>query len=340
MPHAPLSFWKTLPKPILMLSPMAGVTDSAFRQLAKTFGADVVFTEFISSDGLHYGRGRNERLEFDESERPVVCQIFGSKPEFFFEAARRIEEEGFDGVDINFGCPAKKVVKSGGGITMLRDLDRCYEIVQATCEAVKAIPVSVKTRKSVGCVGKNGEKLQTRHTVLELIEKIKNLPVEALILHGRTFETPFVGDPDFDIIREAKQRFNGVVLANGGITNPEKAKEMLERTGADGIALARGAIGRPWLFRQIRDYLSMNAYVEPSFDAIQKIALDHAQKLIALKGEGKGIQEMRKHLLWYVRGNRRARELRRELATVTSLFDIEKIFSCEQSDYPLLLAKK
>lgn len=320
------SFWDTLPKPILMLSPMAGVTDSAFRSLAKRFGADVVFTEFISSDGLHYSDEMNDRLQFDESERPVVCQIFGSNPEFFYEAARRIEDEGFDGVDINFGCPAKKVVKSGGGITMLRDLDRCYAIVQATCEAVKSIPVSLKTRVSVGCVSEDGKKLKERRTVLDLLDRVKDLPVSALTLHGRTYEAPFAGDPDFEVMRQAREKFHGVFLANGGITTPEKAKEMLERTGADGIALARGVYGRPWLFRQIKDFLRSGAYTEPDRSAIRKLALEHSEKLAHLKGDAKGAREMRKHLMWYVRGWDGAKEIRQSCARVENLADIKRLF--------------
>lgn len=309
-----------------MLSPMAGVTDSAFRQLAKKFGADVVYTEFISTAGLHFSPDApHERLEFTEEERPVVCQIFGSEPEFFYQAAQRIENEGFDGVDINFGCPAKKVVNSGGGVTMLRDLDRSYEIIQATCEAVRNIPVSLKTRVSVGCVNADGAKIGERHTVLDLIDKIRDLPVEALILHGRTYETPFAGEPDYDMMRAARDAFNGIFIANGGVSTPEGARTMLERTGADGIALARGVYGKPWLFRQIKDFLAWNAYVEPDRATICRLALEHAEELARLKGEERGIREMRKHLVWYTKGWDGAKELRRELVQVQTLPDIERL---------------
>lgn len=312
------NFWLKFKKPIISLAPMAGITDSAFRQICKEYGADVVYSEMISVDGLHYKSKKTiELLKFNKKEKPIVIQLFGSRPELFAEAAKIVEKLGADGIDINFGCPAPKIYKSGGGVKLMRDLDLCYEIIKATCEAVR-IPVSLKIRSSINSLA--GKKI----TALDFVHKIKDLPISAIMVHGRSYEKGFSGPVDSEIIKKVKENFSGIVLGNGGIVNPEKAKEMLEKTGVDGIGLAQGVLGKPWLFEQVKDYLKKGKYKEYNFSQIKKVALKHATLNYKLKG-GQGILEIRKHLAWYFRGFEGASALRQKLIRVEGLDDIKKI---------------
>jgi tRNA-dihydrouridine synthase B len=314
------NFWEKLKKPIITLAPMAGITDSAFRRICKDFGADLVYSEMISVDGSHYKSGKTlELMKFSKKEKPIVIQLFGSKPELFSEAAKMAEKLGADGIDINFGCPAPKIYKSGGGVKLMRDLGLCYEIVKATCEAVK-IPVSIKVRSSINSLHYKNKKT----TALNLINELKSLPVAAIMIHGRSFEQGFGGEVDLEMIKNIKENFSGIVLGNGGILSSEKAKEMIEQTGVDGIGLAQGVLGKPWLFEQVKNYLKTGKYIEYNFSQIKKVALAHARLNYKLKGS-QGILEMRKHLGWYFRGFEGASALRQKLVKVESLNDIKKI---------------
>ncbi len=315
------NFWLQLKKPILALAPMAGITDSAFRQICKKYGADVVYSEMISVDGLHYGSVRTVKmLEHSKKEQPVVFQLFGKKPELFVEAAKLIEKKGGAGVDLNFGCPAPKIYKYGGGVKLMRDLDLCYEIVKNTCKAAK-IPVSIKLRASIKTLDK-----KKTITALDFIKKIKDLPVSAIMIHGRSYEQGFKGEPDFAMIKKVKQKFSGMVLGNGGIYTPEQAKLMLIKTKVDGLGLAQGVFGKPWLFGQIKDYLHKGKYKEFDLAQIKKIILEQSALNYKLKGQ-QGIMEMRKHLGWYVKGFPGAAEIRKKLMQVQTLSDINKILS-------------
>jgi len=307
------NFWQKLKKPILALAPMAGVTDSAFRQICKKYGADVVYSEMISVDGLHYNSKKTfELLKFSKKEKPIVIQLFGKKPELFSQAARIIGKNGADGIDINFGCPVPKIFKSGGGISLMRDLDLCHKIIKATCAVVK-IPISIKIRSSIGKV-----------TALDLVKKIKGLPVNAIMIHGRSYEQGFRGNVDLEAIKSVKRAFKGIVLGNGGIYSPGQAKLMLVKTGVDGIGLAQGVLGKPWLFKQVKDYLAKGKFVEFNLNQIKKTALEHAALSYKLKGQ-KGIWEMRKHLAWYFKGFEGANVLRQKLIKVDSLKEIKNI---------------
>ncbi len=296
---------------------MAGVTDSGFRQMCKKFGADVVYSEMISVDALaHNSKKTLAMLEFSNKEKPIVIQLFGKEPKLFALAAKLVEKKGADGIDINFGCPAPKIFKSGGGASLMRDLDLCYEIVKATCSAVK-IPVSIKIRSSI-----NSPKGKV--TALDLVKKIKGLPAAAIMIHGRSYEQGFSGAVDLRAIKSVKQVFEGIVLGNGGITNPLKAKEMLAKTKVDGIGLAQGVLGKPWLFKQIKDYLKTGKFKEFNFTQIKKTALEHAALNYKLKGK-QGILEMRKHLAWYFKGFPGASDLRKKLIKVNNLKEIRAI---------------
>ena len=311
------NFWHKIKHPILVLAPMAGVTDSAFRVLSRKNGADVVYTEMVSIDALYYGSEKTmNMLKMYRSEKPVVLQLFGKRPELVAKAVKHVEEAGFSGIDLNFGCPAKKVVAHGGGITLLRNLDLVYELVRAVCEATK-LPVSVKTRTSIKTP--NGEV-----TVLDFIEKIKDLPVTTLMLHGRSYEQGFAGASDYEMLKKAKEKFNGIVIGNGGINEPEDAKKMLDLTGVDGLGVARAIYGRPWIFDQIKEYLKKGAFTYPDINKIKKIAWKHAKLNYKVKGDH-GILEMRKHLCWYFKGFPNAAAYRKGFVGVESLADIKRV---------------
>lgn len=317
------TFWQKLYKPrqnqesggqtILALAPMAGISDSPFRQLCQSFGADVIYTEMVCADALHYEAKKTlEMLNLSTKEKNVVCQLFGKRIEMFKKAAQIVEKAGFDGIDLNFGCPAKKVVAHGGGVTMMRDLKHCRQMIIEVLNSTK-LPVSVKIRAGIDKI-----------TAVDFVENIKDLPVAAVMVHGRYFSNPFGGEIDYEMIKKVKEKFNGVVLGNGGIFTPEDAKKMIKLTGVDGVGLARGLYGKPWLFKQVKDYLAHGKYQEMSMEQIKKIALKHA--ILAEKMKGKwGIIETRKHLAWYVKGFAGAAELRNQLVQVNSIKEVKEI---------------
>lgn len=316
-----VNFWKKLKPPILALAPMAGITDSAFRQLCRESGADVVYTEMVSADGLYYDSKKTlEFLKFNKGEKPVVIQLFGKHPERFGKAAKLCEQAGFDGIDINFGCPAKKVAGHGGGVTLMRDLSKCWEIIEAVMGGTK-LPVSVKLRSSINKI--SGEKI-LKVTALDFIKYMSDLPLAAVMLHGRSYEKPFEGDPDYAMIKEAKKLFKGVVLGNGGIKVPEDAKKMIDSAKVDGVGLARGVYGKPWLFKQTRQFLKNGKISEIKKDQIKKTMARHAQLIFASKGKH-GLFELRKHLLWYVSGWPGAKELRSRLVKIETIGELKKV---------------
>ncbi len=306
-----INFWEKLKKPIIALAPMAGITDSSFRVICKKYKADVLYTEMVSVAGLTFESAKTLRyLKFKNKEKPVVLQLFGSNPEQFAIAAKMATKAGFSGIDINFGCPARKVVQNNSGCTLMDNLNNSYKIIKATCEAT-SLPVSIKMRRSKGTT-----------TASMLIARIKNLPVQAIMIHGRSFEQGFTGNPEWEEIKKIRKIYNGILLANGGIYNPETAKKVIEKTNADGIGLAQGVWGKPWLFKQIKTYLKTNKYTTPNWTQIKKTILKHAKLVVKDKNN---LIEFRKHLLWYVKGHSHAKELKKELVQITTLNDIKTI---------------
>lgn len=314
------NFWEQIKKPILALAPMAGVTDAAFRRMCKLLGADVIYTEFASADALAYNAQKTlEILSFKKEERPIVAQIFGKNPDMMYQATKKVQELGFDGVDINFGCPAYKVVRHGGGVTLMRDLPRVCELVAAVTEAANQIPVSIKIRGSI----KSDDKKDTIYAI-DLVRAIEDLPVKALMVHGRSFEKPFDGFPNTETITEVVRTFPGVVLANGGVFTPEDAKRLLDETGAAGIGIARGAWGQPWIFNQIKEFLATGKYHELTMDEKITHIIQHAELALDAKG-GHGIIELRKHLTRYIKGIPGASALRAQLVQVTDAPQLKAI---------------
>ncbi|MDZ7612070.1 MAG: tRNA-dihydrouridine synthase [Candidatus Moranbacteria bacterium] len=310
----------------VFLSPMAGITDLPFRLICKEFGADVVYSEMISSAGLfHNNRARSLQLaKSAPEEAPFMVQLFGNDPAHFSKAARivsSLNKENYgipglrkpEGIDINFGCPAPKIYRQKSGCFLMREKNLSREIVQAVRQNTD-LPISIKIRAGI-----------RKTDALEFLESLADLNWKTLIIHGRTYEQGFSGKPDFRLIKQIKQNFPGKeVIANGGIFSPEDALEMVEETQADGLALARGVMGNPWLFQQIRQYLKEGCYSTPAIEEIKKTALNHAGLIKKHKGENKLI-EIRKHLGWYLKNIPGAKNLRKQINSVENFKDVEKL---------------
>jgi len=339
-----MNFWKKLKKPILALAPMAGITDSAFRQMCKSFGADVVYSEMASAAALCFNPQKTlAMLASDKKEAPYVIQLFGNDPKHFVQAVKLITDKKRisklqisnyqlpQGIDINFGCPVKKVAKQGAGAVLMDKPKEAREIIKAVLDSTD-LPVSVKIRSSVkqkqppgGCLG--GGQMDA----LKFLDYLSDLPLAAVMIHGRPMSQGHAGAVDWQTIKEARNHFGGVILANGGVVDKKTAFDLLASTGADGLGIARGALGRPWIFEQVSgDRFSRHSGTPPrrwqvlGREKIFEIALRHVKLVYKLKGEA-GIIEMRKHLCWYVAGQPDASTLRRKMVLVSSLKEIKEI---------------
>lgn len=324
------NFWSKLKKPIYALAPMAGITDSAFRQICKGFGADVVYSEMASVNALVYNPAKTlAMLKFSLKERPFVVQLFGSNPEHFAKAVKLVEKKiKPDGIDINFGCPVPKVARQKAGAELFKDLKLSREVLKAVI-ANTTLPVSIKTRTKVGAID-----------ILQFLKYVSNLDIKAVMIHGRTFSQGFSGPIDCEIIKKVRQFFSGIILANGGIIDKKNADELLIKSGADGLGIGQGAMGKPWIFKEVKSprpsasaslqrdgpLSTAGAGQARGSKEIFKVALKHAKLTYKLKGE-RGIVEMRKHLCWYVQGLAGARKLREKLVKVESLDEIKKILA-------------
>lgn len=308
------NFWLKLPKPFFALAPMAGVADSAFRQLCKSFGADLVYSEMVSAAGLVYDSKKTlDLLEFSKKERPYIVQLFGSKPDHFAKAAEIVEKKiKPDGLDINFGCPVDKVRKQGAGAILMKDLALAKKIIKATIDHTN-LPVSLKCRVRVGQVD-----------VLKFLKYMSGLDIKAVMIHGRSLEQGKSGEIDWQIIKQARSYFKGIVIANGGVKTAADALSLLKKTKADGVGIAQGALGRPWIFQNLKSQPASWQTDIKTKEEIFKIILKHAILVNKLKGKP-GMVEMRKHLCWYVRGLPRAADLRERLVKVNNLDNLKVI---------------
>ncbi|HOZ36316.1 MAG TPA: tRNA-dihydrouridine synthase [bacterium] len=311
------NFWLHLKPPIIGLAPMAGYTDSAFRLLCRESGADVVYSEMISVDGLcHHNQKTLAMLKFNSKECPLVFQLFGTDPQKFATATKIIHKiitnyelpiTSYVGIDINFGCPAKKVAKSGAGAALMNELDKSYEIIKAVCNH-SHFPVSIKIRAGVKKI-----------SALEFIEKVKDLPWTTVMIHGRTLKQGFIGDIDCQMIKEIKKLLpDKIVLANGGINDLPEAQKILRETKTDGLGLARGAIGNPWLFEEIK----RNAAKIITASARHQIILRHAKLFLK---DNPSLVPLRKHLVHYFKGQKNASTLRQQIIKAETLAELKKI---------------
>jgi len=309
------NFWLKIKRPILALAPMAGFTDSAFRQIAKGYGADVLYSEMVSATALYYSqkiRGNKTLalLKFNRlKEKYYVVQLFGSNPQHLAVATRIISQSVKPaGIDLNLGCPVPKVIRQGAGAGLMKNLKQARLAIEAIL-ANTDLPVSIKIRAGAGEIN-----------ALELLKTISDLKIAAVMIHGRTLKQGFVGQPDWKIIKQARKYFSGIILANGGISDLTTTQKALHRSQADGLGIARGALGRPWLFREIKQ----NKIINFSRQQIFKLILKQAELNYKLKGKT-GIVELRKHLVWYAAGLPGASQLRSQLVKINNLKDVKDI---------------
>ena len=305
------------PRP-LFLAPMEDVTDISFRYICKGFGADLMFTEFISSDGLIRDAAKTiAKMRLYDYERPIGIQIYGHLPDAMVEAAVRAEAAGPDLIDINFGCPVNKIARRGAGSGMMREPDKMVEITRRVVEAVK-LPVTVKTRLGWD---------EDSKIIVPLAERLQDAGIAALTIHGRTRCQLYKGEADWTLIGEVKRnpRMKIPIIGNGDITTPEKAKEAFDRYGVDAVMIGRASFGHPWIFREVRHYLDTGELLPPMSVAERvELAKRHLTKSLEVKGPKVGILEMRRHLSCYFKGLDNFKETRLKLVTLT---DPDELFA-------------
>ena len=308
-------------KEALFLAPMEDVTDPSFRYICKRFGADMVTTEFISSDGLIRDAWKSRaKLNINNFERPVAIQIYGNQIEPMVEAARIAESANPDIVDINFGCPMKKIAGRGAGSGMMRDVPLMVEMTRQIVAAVKK-PVTVKTRLGWDDESKNIEEIALR---------LQDVGIAALTIHGRTRCQLYTGEADWTLIGKIKNNpaIHIPIIGNGDVDSAVKAKEMFDRYGVDGVMIGRATYGRPWIFREVRHYLETGELI-PQPSVLERIAIakEHLAKSVEVKGDKVGVFEMRRHLSNYFKGLPDFKQTRMKLVTLTDVDELQDTIS-------------
>ena len=303
----------------LLLAPMEDVSDPPFRALCKAQGCDMLYTEFVSVEGLIRNADKSvQKLDISDEERPVGIQIFGSEKESMIQAAEIIERTQPEVLDINYGCPVKKVVCKMAGAGILQDIDRMVSLTEAVVKAT-SLPVTVKTRLGWDEDSKN---------IVEVAERLQDIGIKALSIHGRTRKQMYTGEADWTLIAKVKEnpRIHIPVFGNGDIDSPEKAKLYKERYGVDGIMIGRASIGNPWIFREIKQYLKDGTIPDPpSLDERIEAVLQHLHRSIMWKGDKVGINEMKRHYGNYFRGYREVKQFRTLLIHCSSFDEVVEI---------------
>ncbi|ALN77832.1 MULTISPECIES: tRNA dihydrouridine synthase DusB [Staphylococcus] len=302
----------------VVLAPMAGVCNSAFRLTVKEFGAGLVCAEMVSDKAILFNNPKTMKMLYiDENERPLSLQIFGGEKETLVEAAEYVDKNTTaDIIDINMGCPVSKIIKCEAGARWLLDPNKIYEMVSAVTERVSK-PVTCKMR-----IGWDEDHIYA----VENAKAAERAGAAAISLHGRTRVQMYEGKADWDIIRQVKEAVNIPVIGNGDVTSPELAEKMLKETGVDAVMIGREALGNPWMIYRTVHYLETGELIdEPEVDDKVEIALLHLRRLVDLKGEKVGVMEMRKHASWYlkgVRGNGKARKALNQAETEAEMIEI------------------
>jgi len=302
--------------PPVVLAPMAGITNHAFRLICRRFDAGLVWTDMISSYGIMHRNPKTlSMFDWTPDERPVAVQIFGADPKAMALAAKTIEDAGADIVDINLGCPVPKVRRTGAGSALMDCLDGARRVMESVVRAV-GIPVTVKTRK-----GPN----PGLSTAVEIARIAEDVGVSAVAIHGRTADQGYTGVADWGIIGEVKRAVGIPVIGNGDVRSPEDARRMFAETGCDAVMIGRAALGNPWIFRRTAHYLATGELLPgPSAAERIEIAREHLRMAVELFGEDKGVREMRGQIAWYAKGMPGAADLRRIVSGATSVEEMER----------------
>ena len=301
------------------LSPMASVADEAYRLMCKEYGASLVTSEMVSAKGLCYNFERSAELcQMSEAERPCAIQLFGEEPEFIARAVRLLGERGFkpDMIDINMGCPVPKVVNLGGGSALMKTPELAAKIVRAAVSEADC-PVTVKIRS-----GWDDEHINA----VEFARLMESSGAAAIAVHPRTRRQMYSGEADRSVIRAVKEAVSVPVIGNGDIRSAGDCERMYRETGCDLCSLARGSYGRPWIFKEIKSYLSQGIIIpEPDIEERMAVMLRHVELLVRIKGEDTGIREARKNVAWYFRGLRGAPGFRSRAGSVRSIEELRKM---------------
>lgn len=301
--------WKKLKRPFAGLAPMADYTDSPFSLICKEFGADIIYREMVSADALiHQNKRTLLMADFDKRERPIILQIFGKDPEVMAKAARILEDKYKpDGIDINMGCPARKIVGNFNGASLMKEPALAAKIIKAVKSAV-ACPVSVKTRTG----------WESEMEILKFSKIIEEAGADAIAIHGRTKKQGYNSKANWEIIRQVKNILKIPVILNGDVTDYKSFKEAINISGADGVLIGRGALGNPWIFKNIQSRKD----IAPANEEIKKIILKHAKLHFSCYGE---LISFRKHVVSYFKGQEGAKKIRTELVKIKNLEELEEI---------------
>lgn len=304
----------------LILAPMEDVTNPPFRKFCKKYGADWLYSEFVSADALVRSVNKSlKKLTIDETERPVTIQIYGRFVDAMVEAAKIVEQVKPDFIDINFGCPVKRVAQKGAGAGLLRDIPLMIEMAEQVVKAVK-IPVTAKTRLGWDC----------EHIIIEdIAERLQDVGIQALAIHGRTRSQMYSGEADWEPIAKVKNnpRIHIPVIGNGDITSPQQAKEAFDKYGVDGVMIGRATIGHPWIFRQIKHYFETGELL-PDLSVAEQIEIIKEQILLSVEwiDEVRGLLHMRRHMAAMFKGLPHFRDLRIRMLQAPSLEELWKVF--------------